>query len=200
MVGPGAASNHPAEAERLLVSNPALPASWEVLAGSSGEQPEKQAIAWEMTVDSADSPRSDQCDPNGLERVRIWNDQGERWREPEVLQFVCTYSSPEEARTSYSSVSAFEAAGENYPNFDGQTPEAGLRPSRWDPRSVKAQDAEVMCAAGSPSGLCSVWMYRGLYDRHIVRLLFRSSSGGIRSDDFLQLVQDVDEKVNEASP
>ncbi len=182
------------------MSDPALPASWEMLTGASGERPEKQAIAWEMTVDFADSPRSDQCGPNGLERVRIWNDRGERWREPEVLQFVCTYSSPEEALTSYSSVPAFAAAGEDYPNFDGQTPEAGLRPSGWDTQSVRAQDADVLCAAGSPSGLCSVWMYRGLYGRHIVRLIFRSSGGGIRSDDFLQLVQDIDKKINKAGP
>lgn len=54
----------------------------------------------------------------GKEVVRIWNDRGERLRQPEVLQWVCKLVTVEDAAETFERLSLDRAAGFNYPNID----------------------------------------------------------------------------------
>lgn len=177
-----------ADLDELLVDGPPLPTRHQDPNGS------QEPIDWRVSVESQEvSLRfSEQCRNGSAEKYRAWSEGGELVAHRRFLQLVCQFPSSAQARRSFSDIPPEIAAGWEYPNLVEEDRRGPLTPSEWSPNGLQAEMADVLCADGDADGVCSVWMYRGVYGSYVVTLML---DGGFVLRHFERLVDAVDRHV-----
>lgn len=166
----------PAEIRGLLIGKEALPAQ----------------TNWGLAVDAERVTRDPVlCDDQVAEFDRSWNQDGEQFAQPQVLQFLCIYETSEQAAKDYEERTLASSAGEDYLNFESEP--SNIVPTEWTASSVAADQAEVGCAEGNADGLCSVWIFRARYGDMITQVTFRGSL--MFFADFLMIVRSADRRL-----
>jgi len=187
---------------QLLVDEPTLPSTLIWTIPPVGTAPGPERLKYTVPEPDVRIVVPWECPEPGRAMAREWFRDGVSLKLPHVRQAVCAFGAETSAQEAYGSDALEDIYAEPLSNFEDPAEAAAkgwaIRPSATPP-ALSASEFDIACNGGDANGVCNFWLFRARYGSAITVVSIFSQGGGIRYEEFEELIISVDHHLAESS-